>query len=107
MSWEVYYKWGCSLPHLYTLTHTCIAQEREIRMDKEGGLISLLFWILCLGFGITLYDTLFFGHCILVIYINNVFAGIFSLGFPKVNFCVPRDCVSFSDPIYDVIVKMY
>ena len=67
--------------------------------------MSLVFWILCLGFGLSLYETLFFGHCILVIYIEEVFAGFFPLGFPRVNCCVPCDCVSFSNPFYVVIVK--
>ena len=56
---------------------------------------------------LSLYDTLLFGHWIMVIYIEEVFAGFFPLGFPRVNCCVPCDCVYFSDPLYDVIVKMY
>ena len=60
-------------------THTCVAQEREIRRDREGGgPMSLVFWLLCLGFGLSLDETLFFGHCILVIYIEKVLLG-FSL----------------------------
>ena len=84
-------------------------QEREIRRDKEGGgLVSLVFWLLCLGFGLSSsYETLIFGHCILVIYIEETFAGFFPLGFPMVNCCVPCDCVSFSDHLYAVIMKMY
>ena len=78
------------------------------RRDKEGGgPTSLVFWLLCLGFEISLYETLFFGHCIMVIYIEEVFVGFFPLGFPKVNCCVPCDCVSFNCPIYVAIVKMY
>ena len=56
---------------------------------------------------LSLYETLFFGHFILVIYIEEVFAGFFSLRSPKVNCCVPCDFISSSDPIYVVIVKMY
>ena len=90
------------------LTHTFIVQEREIRRDKEGGgLVSLVFWLLCLGFGLSLYETLLFGHCILVIYIKEVFVGFFTLGFPRVNCYVPCDCVSFNDPLYVIIVKTY
>ena len=37
--------------------------------------MSLVFWLLGLGFGLSLDDTLFFGNCILVIYIEEVFAG--------------------------------
>ena len=81
-------------------------QEREIRRDREGGgllsLVFLVFWLLCLGFGLSIYETLFFGHCILVIYIEEVL-----LGFPRINCCVPCDCISFSDPLYVVILKMY
>ena len=69
--------------------------------------MSLVFWILCSGFGLSLDETLVFGHCILVIYIEEVFARFFPLGFPMVNCCVPCDCVSFSDPLYVVIMKMY
>ena len=47
------------------------------------------------------------GHCILVIYIEEVFAGFFPLGFPRVNCCVPCDCISFREVIYVVILKMY
>ena len=94
---------------MYTLTHTCIAEERERRRDgEEGGLVSLVFgsyvWGLALMFG---YEALFFGHCILVIYIEEVFSLSFPLGFPRVNCCVPCDCVSFIDPLYVVIMKMY
>ena len=64
-------------------------------------------WLLCLGIGISLYDTLFFGHCIMVIYIEEFSVGFFPLEFPRINWCVPCDCVSFSDPLYVVIVKMY
>ena len=64
--------------------------------------MSLVFWLLCLGFGLSLYGTLFFGHCILIIYIKEVL-----LGFSRINCCVPYDCVSFSDPLYVVIMKMY
>ena len=56
---------------------------------------------------LSLHETLFFGHCILVICIEEVLLGIFPFGFPKVNCCVPCDCVSFGDPIYIVIMKMY
>ena len=77
--------------------------------------MSLVFWLLCLGFGLSLslslslslYETLFFGHCIMVIYIKEFFVGFLPLGFPKVNCCVPCDCVYFSDHLYVVIVKMY
>ena len=62
-------------------------------------------WILCLGFGLSLDETLLFGHCILVIYIEEVLLGFSPLGFPRVNCCVPCDCVSFRDPLYVVIVK--
>ena len=69
--------------------------------------MSLVFWLLCLGFGISLNETLFFGHYILVIYIEEFFDGLFPLGFPRASSCVPCDCVSFSDHLYAVIVKMY
>ena len=69
--------------------------------------MSLVFWFLCFEFGLSLYETLFFGHCIMVIYIEEVFVGFFPLGFPRVNWCVPFDCVSFSDPLYVVIMKVY
>ena len=80
-----------------------IAQERE-RRDIKGGLVS---WLLCLGFGLSLYVTLFFGNFILVIYIEDFFEGFFSLGFPRVNCRETCECVSFSDPLYVVIMKMY
>ena len=90
-----------------THSHTCVVQERERRRDKEGGiLVSLVFWLLCFGFGLSLDETLFFSHCILVIYIEEVFARFFPLGFPRVNYCVPCDCVSFSDFLY-AVMKMY
>ena len=93
---------------MYTHSHTCIAQERERRRDREGGgPMSLVFWLIRLEFGLSLDETLFFGHCILVIYIEEVFVGFLPLGFPKVNCCVPCDCVSFNDPLCDFIVKMY
>ena len=69
--------------------------------------MPLVFCLLFLGFGMSLYETLFFGHFILVIYIEEVFVGFFPLGFPKVNCCVPCDCVSFNGPLYVFIVKMY
>ena len=65
--------------------------------------MSLVFCLLCLGFG--LYETFFFGHCIMVMYNQEFFVGFFPLGFPRVNCYVPCDCVSFNDPIYVVIVK--
>ena len=67
----------------------------------------LVSWILCMGFGLSLDETLFFGHCILVIYIEEVFVGFFPLGFPRVNCSIPCDCVSFSGPLYVVIMKMH
>ena len=67
----------------------------------------LVFWLLLLGFGLLLDESSVFGHCILVIYIEEFFAGFFPLGFPRVNCCVTCDCVSFSDPLYVVIMKMY
>ena len=57
--------------------------------------MSLVFWLLFLGFGISLNETLVFGDFILVIYIEEVFVGFFPIGFPRVNCCVPCDCVSF------------
>ena len=67
---------------MYTLTHTCIAQERERMREREGGgPNSLVFWILCLGFGISIDETLFFGHYILVIYIEEVLLDFSILGF--------------------------
>ena len=66
-----------------------------------------MFWLLCLGFGLSIYETLFFAHCIMVMYNEEIFVGFFPLGFPRVNCCVPSDCVSFSDPLYAVIMKMY
>ena len=69
--------------------------------------MSLVFWFLCLGFGLSLDETLVFGHYILVIYIEEDFVGFFPLCFLRVNCCVPCDCVSFSDPLYVVIMKMY
>ena len=65
--------------------------------------MDLMIGVWCLS----LYDTLFFGHCNLVIYIEGVFVEFFPLGFHRVNWCAPCDCVSLSDPLYDVIVKMY
>ena len=62
--------------------------------------MSLEFWLLCLGFGLSLYETLFFGHYILVIYIDEVSVRFFSLEFLKINCCVPCGCVSFCDPLY-------
>ena len=38
-------------------------------------------YLLCLGFGLSLDETLFFGHCILVIYIDEVLLGFSILGF--------------------------
>ena len=69
--------------------------------------MSLVSCLLCLGFGLSLDETLVFGHCILVIYIEEFIVGFFPLGFLRVIFCVPCDFVSFSDPLYVVIVKMY
>ena len=66
------------LSNLYTLTHTCVAEESERRDREGGGLVSLVFWLLCLEFGLSIYETLFFGHCIMVIYIDEVLMG-FSL----------------------------
>ena len=88
---------------IYTHSFTLVLRKRE----KGGGLVSSVFWLLCLGFSLSLYEPLLFVHCILVIYIEDVFVGFFPLGFPRVNQCVPCDCVSFSDPLYVVIVKMY
>ena len=63
--------------------------------DREGGgPVSLVFFLLCLGFVLSLDETFFFGHCILVIYIEEVL-----LGFPSVNCYVPCDYVYFSDII--------
>ena len=45
--------------------------------------MSLVFWLLCLGFGLSLDETLLFGHCILVIYIEEVLLGFFPLGFSQ------------------------
>ena len=69
--------------------------------------MSLVFCLLCLGFGLSLDETLVFGHCILVIYIEEFFVGFFPLGFPSINCCIPCDCVSFSGPLYVVIMKMH
>ena len=43
--------------------------------------MSLMSWLLCLGFGLSLDETLFFGHFILVIYIEEVLLGFSLLGF--------------------------
>ena len=43
----------------------------------------LVSWILCLGFGLSLDETLLFGHCILVIYIEEVLLGFSPLGFSQ------------------------
>ena len=51
--------------------------------------MSLVLWILCLGFGLSIYDTLFFGHCILVIYIEEVLLRFSFQGFPRINCSVP------------------
>ena len=86
--------------HLY-----CARERKEGHRRRRTSVFGV--WLLCLGFGISLYETLFFGHCILVIYIEDVFARFFPLRFPKINCFVPCDYVSFSDPLYVVIVKMY
>ena len=59
-----------------------------------------------LGFGLSLYETLFFVHYILEICIEEVFVGFFPLGFPRVNCCIPSNCVSLSNPLYVVILKI-
>ena len=90
-----------SLVYTHSLTLVLCKTKKE-----GGGLVSLVFWLLCLGFGLSIHETLFFGHCILVIYIEEVLL-VFSLsGFSRINCCVPCDCVSFSDPLYAVLMKM-
>ena len=51
--------------------------------DIEGE-VFLVSLALMLGFGLSLisYETLFFGHCTLVIYIEEVLLGFSLLGFP-------------------------
>ena len=59
--------------------------------------MSLVFWVLFLGFGLLIYETLFFGHCILVIYIKEVL-----LAFSQDKLMCTMQysaCLSFSDPI--------
>ena len=86
----------------------CVRQRKKEGQIRRRTSVFGELWILCLGFGLSLsYETLFFGHCILVIYIEELFARFFPLGFPRVNSCVPCDFVSFSDPLYFFIMKMY
>ena len=53
---------------------------------------------------LSLYETLFFAHCIMVMYNEELFVGFFPLGFPRVNCYLPCDSVSFNDPLYVIIV---
>ena len=88
-----------SLIYMHSLTLVLRKTEKKGGIEKEDQCL----WCLALMLGVwslSLYETLFFGHCILVIYIEEVFDGFFPLGFPRVNCCVPYDCVSFSDPLY-------
>ena len=88
--------------HLYCTRERKKEGQRRRRTSFFGVLVlMLLVWSFSLS-----YDTLFFGHCILVIYIEEVLL-VFPLGFSRVNYCVPCDCVSFSDPLYVVIMNMY
>ena len=91
---------------MHTHSHLDCARERKEGHRRRTSVFGVL--ALMLGvWSLSLYETLFFGCCILVIYIEEVFAQFFPLGFPSVNCCVPCDYVSFSDPLYAVIVKMY
>ena len=83
------------------------ARERKKGGQRRRSISVFGVLVLMLGVWSLSYETLFFGHCILVIYIEEVFVGFFPLEFPRVKCCVPCDCVSLSDPLYVVIVKMY
>ena len=96
-------------PPSFMHTHSHLYCTRGTKKEGQRRRRTSVFdvWLLCLGFGLSLNETFFFGHCIMVIYIKDVFVGFFPLGFPRVNCCVPFDFVSFNDPLYVFIVKLY
>ena len=64
---------------IYTHSLALVLHKR----DKEGGgPVPLVFWLLCFRFGLSLDKTLVFGHCILVIYIEEVLLGFSLSGIP-------------------------
>ena len=90
-----------------THSHTLVLHKRKKGGTKKGE--DLCLW--CFGSYAWGFVSLSITPCplaiALVIYIEEFCVGLFPLGFPRVNCCVPCDCVSFSDPLYGVIVKMY
>ena len=76
---------------IWTHTHFCNShrRERERYLQGEGALV----W----GFVFVL----------LIIYIEEVFVGFSSpRGFPRINRCLSCYCVSSSDLVYAIFVKL-
>ena len=73
-------------------TLTCVIRVGEREREIFARRMST-----CLGFCLCSFDHLCWGS----------FAGFSSpRGFPRINQCLSCDCVSFSDPIYDIVVKL-
>ena len=74
-----------------THTLTCVVHERERekelwlekKEDQSFGFYLLSFW---------------------GIYIEEAFVGFFPLGFSRINLCCSCDIVSFSDPVYMILL---
>ena len=97
-------------PPSFIYTHSLTYCARERKKEGQRRRRTNFFGVLALMLGywpLSIYEILLFGHCIMVIYIEELFARFFPLGFPRVNSCLPCDFVSFSDTLYVVIVKMY
>ena len=76
---------------IWTHTHFCNSQRRETERDMQGeqALLSSFVFV-------------FFYHLC-----EEFFAGFSSpRGFPKINLCLYCDCVSFSDHVYAIVVKL-
>ena len=72
-------------------THLCIVHRRERERDMQGEGAHV--W----GFIFVLLIHLYRGN----------FVGFSSpRGFPKINLCLSCDCVSFSDHVYAIVVKL-
>ena len=69
----------------------CIAHRREIEtyIQGEGELVWGIIFVLL----IHLYSGSFVGFCSLI-------------GFSRINLRLSCDCVSFSDPVYAIVVKL-
>ena len=76
---------------IWTHTHLCNSHRRETERDMQGEQALICGFV----------------FVFLVIYIEEVFAGFASpRGFPRINWCLSCDCVSFSDPVYVIVVKL-